>query len=338
MRFVLLEHLKENDKIAKNIYNTKGIMLAKAGSIISAKLLEILKHMNIYGLYILDEETKDLVIEEIIPDSVKSRAIYAMLEKNWEDVIEIAKSFVNILKDIKIDKINFIDAKTNSHYIEKHAISMCVYSIILGKTLGMTEEQLENLAIISLLSYYGLTQIPKEIVEKPIEDLSKDEIRIIKNYPRINFEYFSHDKYLPINSLIRNGLLTIGENIDGQGFFSISGDKLTIYSKIMHIVDCYDCLISPRPNVEAKSIPDAMEYIMARNGTYFDPEIVSVFTSIFPVYPNGISLQLSNGEIAVVYSSEHNSLRPIVKILGKDYLVDLFDNENYRSVTILSIY
>ena len=108
MRFVLLEHLKEDDKIAKNIYDAKGIMLAKAGSTISAKLIEILKDMNIYGLYILDEETKDLVIEEIIPDSVKSRAIYAMLEKNWEDVIEIAKSFVNILKDIKIDKINFI--------------------------------------------------------------------------------------------------------------------------------------------------------------------------------------------------------------------------------------
>ena len=52
MRFVLLEHLKEDDKIAKNIYDAKGIMLAKAGSIISAKLLEILKHMNIKTYFI----------------------------------------------------------------------------------------------------------------------------------------------------------------------------------------------------------------------------------------------------------------------------------------------
>ena len=338
MRFVLLKHLRENDKLARNVYDDKGIPLAKAGSLVSTRLMQRLYDMDVLGLYILDDETSDLIIEDLIPDNVRNNILKTISNQDWDSIIDVSKEVVSALKDIKINEVDFIDAKTSNNYIEKHAVSICVYSLILGKAMGLADEQLETLAIISMLSSYGLTQIPKEIIEKPIEKLNEKELNILKNYPKINYDYFNREKFLPISALVKNGLLTIGENVDGKGFLNMAGNKLTIYSKIMHIVDCYDCLISPRPNVKEKSIQEAIEFIMARNGSAFDPYVVSTFIQIFPAYPKGMSLELSNGEIAVVYSGEHNRLRPIVRILGKTHLVDLFTDENYRNVTILGAY
>ena len=61
-----------------------------------------------------------------------------------------------------------------------------------------------------------------------------------------------------------------------------------------------------------------------------------MFTREFPIYPNGFTLKLSNGEVVVVVSNDSNSMRPKVRRMDK-VDVDLATDPEYRSVMIESM-
>ena len=104
----------------------------------------------------------------------------------------------------------------------------------------------------------------------------------------------------------------------------------------MHHGPVYDALCSERKYREAYSPSEAIEYIMGNADKMFDPIVVKALVYNFPLYPVGLTLRLSNGEEAIVYSNEINSMRPVIRRMdGK--LIDLSTDPDYRSITIYEI-
>ena len=69
-------------------------------------------------------------------------------------------------------------------------------------------------------------------------------------------------------------------------------------------------------------------------------EVVDAFVSKFALYPVGTQVKLSNGEVGIIASNEHNNLRPVIRLLNEKLnypLIDLSDNKAYLNVTILGI-
>lgn len=56
-----------------------------------------------------------------------------------------------------------------------------------------------------------------------------------------------------------------------------SGDEISIYGRIIKLADVYDAMISKRPYRDPMPPADVIEYIMAMNGSEFDPKLVEVF-------------------------------------------------------------
>ena len=110
-------------------------------------------------------------------------------------------------------------------------------------------------------------------------------------------------------------------------------EKQHITSKILRVVDTYDAMTSLRKYRDAYSPAEAIEYIMGGVGTLFDPQVVQTFVGNFPLYPMGVTVRLSNGEKAVVYSNDINSARPVIRTM-QEQLVDLSTDSKYRSVVI----
>ena len=125
-----------------------------------------------------------------------------------------------------------------------------------------------------------------------------------------------------------------------ENVYYIPADKQTVYVKILHLVDVYDAMNSKRKYRESHTPQESIEFIMGNSDILFDKEIVNIFTQKFPIYPIGLTVSLSNGEKAVIVTNEHNSLRPIIRLLNKkkNYpLIDLSDNKDYFNVTITGI-
>jgi response regulator RpfG family c-di-GMP phosphodiesterase len=125
------------------------------------------------------------------------------------------------------------------------------------------------------------------------------------------------------------------ENVDGSGYpEGIDGDRQTIYTKILHVADVYDALISRRPYKNPYSPYEACEYLMGGGGIMFDTKVVEALLLYVPLYPKGTQVKLSDGsEGIIVDNSGTRNLRPIIRLLDGT-TIDLQKQENFN-LTIL---
>jgi hypothetical protein len=107
----------------------------------------------------------------------------------------------------------------------------------------------------------------------------------------INFPY-------PVVPIVRHH----HENWDGTGYpDGLRGTDIPIGARILAVVDCFDALTSDRPY--RRSLPDneAMDILMQRRGSMYDPLVVDTFASV--------KTKLSEEHSRVEEQDAHASLR-----------------------------
>ena len=324
-------------QMAKPLIDENGNVLLKAGNQVSSAVYNRIQKMDVQGLYINDEISAGIEVEDLIRYNLKSDALKALLSKNVKNSISLAKEIVEDLKKSDSLQVNLIDVKNNKNFPQKHCVSVCIYSVIIGLAMKLSEEQLNNLAVAAMLHDIAKFDLPDSLLYKPAP-LSPAEEKIMKQLPKVSYEKLS--LFNEISSQTRHAILLHHENEDGSGYpFGKKGNEIHLLAKILHVANSFDSLISPTYKTPT-SIPDAVEYIMGAAGTIFNKEVVNAFVSKFALYPVGTQVKLSNGEIGIVASNEHNNLRPVIRLLNEKLnypFVDLSDNKAYLNVTILGI-
>src|SRR4030042_1830737 len=73
------------------------------------------------------------------------------------------------------------------------------------------------------------------------------------------------------------------EHFDGKGYpAGLAGDDIPLDSRILAVADAYDAMTSPRSYRPSKlTHQDALKELVRCKGTYFDPEVVRVFTELW---------------------------------------------------------
>jgi len=68
------------------------------------------------------------------------------------------------------------------------------------------------------------------------------------------------------------------ERWDGKGYpHHLKGEEIPLQGRIMAIVDVYDALVSERPYKQTFTDEEAVEIILAKSGTHYDPKIIEIF-------------------------------------------------------------
>ena len=108
------------------------------------------------------------------------------------------------------------------------------------------------------------------------------------------------------------------ERLDGSGFpQGLKGDAISMGARIVAVAETYYNLISARPDHEAWSRQDAMEYIMAFGGELFDADVVQAFVRSVPAYPTGILVRLNTGETGYVIDAGIGQIgRPTLRMVS----------------------
>lgn len=333
MRYITTNNIEIDQIIAKAITDENNRVLLNKGNKVTELVIRRIKELDIQGIFIEDENFSDIITEDMALQELKNRALLYLSKRRYQECTYVAKEFVQFFLENKSAEINILDIKNNQNYTYKHSIMCCIYSILIGIELGFDESQLNNIAIAALLHDIGKFDISKEILHKK-DKLTKEEYEIVKEHPVLAYRKLS--KIFEVSPISRNAILYHHENIDGTGYNKLPAEKQTIYTRILHVVDIYDSLTSIRKHREAYSHAEAIEYIMANANILFDKEIVNIFINKFPLYPVGVTLKLSNGEKAVVYSNEKNKIRPIIKTFDGKF-IDLSESIEHRNITILGI-
>jgi HD-GYP domain-containing protein (c-di-GMP phosphodiesterase class II) len=209
--------------------------------------------------------------------------------------------------------LNLARLKTKDDYTYMHSIAVCAQMIALGKQLGLTSAELKNAGLAGLLHDVGKMLIPDEVLNKPGK-LTDEEFEIVKQHPRKGWEILHGSADITDTAL--DVCLHHHERVDGTGYPErISGDLLTLFSRMGAVCDVYDALTSDRCYKHgwepAETIRKMAEW---RNG-HFDERVFQAFVKTIGIYPSGTLVRLKSGRLAIVIEqSDKSLLTPIVKV------------------------
>jgi putative two-component system response regulator len=139
--------------------------------------------------------------------------------------------------------------------IQGHSLRLVEYTTLLGKRVGLGEEDLAALRVGSLIHDIGKVAVPDGILLKP-GPLTAGERIIMDQHPIVGESICA-----PLESL-RNALPIIRhhhERMDGSGYpDGLCGDEIPLLARILQVADIYDALTSNRPYRKALSPEEAL--------------------------------------------------------------------------------
>lgn len=333
MRFVNLDDVEPGMKLGADIYDAYGRILLGSRAELTSDYLRRLKELGFDGLYISDELSKDIHIEPIISPHLKSKGIECVRNQDIDGCRSVAKEMVEEMIAKGSISLDMTDLRESDDCTFVHSVNVALYSCIIGMSMKMNEMELEDLALAGLLHDLGKMTIPQEILNKQ-ERLSQEEYQIMKSHAKMSYDLIKGRWDVPTH--VKVAVLFHHENVDGSGYPNgITGDEQTQYTKIIHVADVYDALISKRPYKKPYSAYEACEYIMGACNIMFDLEVVQALLQYVPLYPKGTQMLMSDGrECIIVDNSGFHNLRPVVRLLDGS-TIDLTD-KRYLNITLVS--
>lgn len=267
-------------------------------------------------------QRKTTVAKEI-PDAIAAYR-HARKRMRWISarVTKGATVDIDILKEAVEPMIDSIlrnpDAMAGLGYLRKYklgdgrySVDVAIWSLVLGRHMGFSLQQLRTLAMGSLLLDIGNTRLPESMAAQQGK-LSPEELEIMQTHVDYGVEIAV--KSPGINDDIIAMIDSHHERSDSSGYpRGLAQDDIPVYGRIAGIADCYDAMISHLPYAAAISSYDAVRELTAMAGVQFQREIVEHFIQAVGMFPTGSLVELNTGEVALV--TEQNPLRRLRPML-----------------------
>lgn len=332
MRYIKMKDARPGMCLAYNMYDSDGHTLICSGSTLSPFYIKKLNEYGFDGVYISDELSGDIKIEPVISPDLRTEGMVNVRESNVDGCKGVAKKIVDQVLTKGALSLDLTDLRCFDGYTYAHSVNVAVLSCIIGFGMKMNEESLEQLVMAGLLHDLGKLVIPPEILNKPAR-LTSEEYEIMKTHSTLSYEIIR--ERWDISSQVKAAVLYHHENEDGSGYpRGIDGDSMTIFTKILHVADVYDALVSKRPYKNPYSPYEACEFLMGAGGIMFDPKVVGSLLLYVPFYPKGTQVELSDGRQGIIVENAgKRNLRPLLRLLDGT-MIDLLEPKNYN-ITIL---
>ncbi len=157
-----------------------------------------------------------------------------------------------------------------------HAKRLSHYVSIIGKAVGLSEEECELLSVAAPLHDIGKVSVPDQVLLKQ-SNLSDKDWRFIKRYPTTGYQILSQQES-PVLQLAAVIALTHHEKWNGTGYpKGLKGKDIPLEGRIVALANVFDALTTSRPHRPAWSVDKALNLIVSESGEHFDPRIVPLF-------------------------------------------------------------
>ncbi|GEM_PF-886647 len=232
---------------AGHIYRSLAVPIMANGKFVGNIFLDALEDVQ------FSEESKYLMRA-----FGKLASSFVTLKQVNEFSVENRKSFLRTM-------IHLMEMK--NPYLRGHSERVAGISIMIGKQMELSTDQLEDLRWSALFHDAGKVGIPDAIILK-FGKLTNEEYEIVKTYPVLS-EHIVSSFDLP--KRFKKVVLHHREHFDGNGYpDGIRGDEIPLLSRIILIADDFDMMI----NVQKMDAEDVIKEILKEIGSKYDPKIV----------------------------------------------------------------
>ena len=211
------------------------------------------------------KETTKLIIREIYNEPTNRDKLLILADKIDEII-----NYSNLKPDI-LEKFLIIKKHDNYSYI--HSINVMTLSLSLGLKINMNEEELRLLGMAAVLHDIGKIKISPVILSK-IGKMSDFEFNIFKTHV---VESVNIAKEIGLPEKVIEGIAQHHEKLNGKGYpFKLKGERISLFGKIISIVDAYDVLTTPQPLRYSLTSFNALQILVQDKGAY-DKNLLETF-------------------------------------------------------------
>ncbi len=322
MREVSVKRLTEGDILAKEVYSANGKILLSKGVVLKPLYITRLQELGVSGIYIDDDLTSDIIIEDVISDKHRQEAIAAIeksckiIQSKRDNEIDLKELISNIVQDILFKNeimISLMDMRNVDNRVYAHSVNVCVLASVLGKGMGLPVDKLNELALGALLHDVGIVNLPKEVINKR-GPLTKEEKDLYHTHTAQGYDLIR--KKTETSIITAHMAYQHHEWTNGKGYpRQLKGAAIHPLAEIVAVADFYDCLIHGSPGIPRVLPHVACEILMANTGIRFRQELIHIFLQYIAAYPTGYTVKLNNGETGVIVGQNKGlPTRPIVRV------------------------
>ena len=156
-------------------------------------------------------------------------------------------------------------------YTSGHSQRVQEYSLLIGRSIGLSSRNCERLATAALLHDVGkIHEVYAPILRKP-DKLTAEEWAIMKTHPIKSAELVDtvsqlKDLVLPVRHH--------HENWDGSGYPNgLAGNAIPFWARIITIADTIDAMLTDRPYRKALTVDLVRIELASMAGRQFDPDL-----------------------------------------------------------------
>jgi len=240
---------------------------------------------------------------------------------NVKKVKRAVQAIVDQVLNNEASLVGLTTLRDYDEYTFTHSVNVCIFSVALGRKLGLTKLQLYDLGMAALFHDVGKSRVPLEVLNKQ-GGLTDEEWRIMQAHPWLGvLTLFGLRGY---GEIPYRGMIVAYEHhmkTDLTGYpKSVRARELSIFSKIVAVADGFDAATSRRVYQTVPIQPDQVLKEMWENPRRgYDPVVVKAFINLVGIYPVGTCVILDTHEVALVHAANPDLSqvhRPIVRIVA----------------------
>lgn len=191
-----------------------------------------------------------------------------------------------------------------------HALNVMTLSMLIGKSAGLNEGQMAELALGALAHDIGKIKIPLHILKTKAR--AKHEEAFYRQHGEYGVELARLAPSFGATAI--SVIADHHEYLDGSGWPAGKTNPGPA-ARIVALVNRYDRLCSPEsPEREALMPSEALARLFKVESGKFDSRLLSMLIKLLGVYPPGTLVRLSDESLGLVVSPGKESLRPTVLI------------------------
>jgi HD-GYP domain-containing protein (c-di-GMP phosphodiesterase class II) len=239
-------------------------------------------------------------------------------ELQFSTIAERIKEACDIIKEdrrylLRVQKN--LPSNPSENYLVSHSVKSTIISIIIGFHLKLPNHRLIELGVSALLHEVGMVKLPPQIYlsQRPLES---HEQKAITTHPILGYNILKASDF-PLTVTL--AALEHHERENGSGYpRQLTGERISLYAKIIAVACSYEALSAQRPHKKAKDGYTGMLELLKNEGKQYDDTIVRALVFSLSIYPIGLYVLLSTGRKGQVVdvNPEHPRF-PIVQIFGE---------------------
>jgi len=260
----------------------------------------------------IENNLSSILADEKISDERKRQVAYESSLNIAEELIQnptsptvvkratrIVEGLVNLHQKDDGGFQKIVQLMSVDYSIISHSANVATYSISIGKSLGISRNDLYELGIGALLHDIGKSKVPTGILNKAGK-LTSDEFKIMKEHVSYGLKMASNNPVVPRQSLIP--ILNHHERLTGIGYpYGKSSSDIPLFGLITAVADSFDAMTTNRVYQEALSTFKALEILLTQTDNY-DLKVLSGLLKLMG--PGKSNIKLKNRSMTDSSSQE----------------------------------